>query len=76
LRLWIIPQGSLSFQFSTRFSISSYLHTNVPFIFRLIFLLFLFGCSFETVQTLKDYEEDKKFGLTTDDFQNLSPLLS
>lgn len=32
---------------------------------QLILLLFLFGCSFETVQTLKDYEEDKKFGLTT-----------
>jgi 4-hydroxybenzoate polyprenyltransferase len=25
----------------------------------------MFGCSFETVQTLKDYEEDRKFGLTT-----------
>jgi 4-hydroxybenzoate polyprenyltransferase len=32
---------------------------------KLIVLLFMFGCSFETVQTLKDYEEDKKFGLTT-----------
>jgi len=32
---------------------------------QLILLLFLFGCSFETVQTIKDYEEDKKFGLTT-----------
>jgi 4-hydroxybenzoate polyprenyltransferase len=26
---------------------------------RYIVLLFLFGCAFETVQTLKDYEEDK-----------------
>jgi len=32
---------------------------------KLIVLLFMFGCSFETVQTLKDYEEDRKFGLTT-----------
>ena len=30
-----------------------------------IVLLFIFGCCFETVQTLKDFEEDKKFGLTT-----------
>ena len=32
---------------------------------KLILLLFIFGCCFETVQTLKDYEEDKNFGLTT-----------
>ena len=32
---------------------------------KLILLLFIFGCCFETVQTVKDYEEDKKFGLTT-----------
>lgn len=32
---------------------------------KLILLLFIFGCCFETVQTLKDYEEDKKFGLAT-----------
>jgi len=32
---------------------------------KLIVLLFIFGCCFEMVQTVKDYEEDKKFGLTT-----------
>ena len=32
---------------------------------KLIILLFMFGCCFEAVQTIKDYEEDRKFGLTT-----------
>lgn len=32
---------------------------------QLVLLLFIFGCAFETVQTLKDYKEDKDFGITT-----------
>jgi len=32
---------------------------------QLVLLLFIFGCAFETVQTLKDYKEDKEFGITT-----------
>jgi len=32
---------------------------------QLVLLLFIFGCAFETVQTLKDYKEDKEFGVTT-----------
>jgi 4-hydroxybenzoate polyprenyltransferase len=32
---------------------------------QLILLLFIFGCCFEGVQTVKDYEDDKKYGLTT-----------
>ncbi len=32
---------------------------------KLIGLLFLFGCCFEIVQTIKDYDHDKKYGLRT-----------